>query len=102
MILLLLLVSSAIFAYTNLNDKYLDIFMYSSIGISVFLTSIFLSRKIKSKGIINGSLFGLLVVLIMYSISGIFTGFNFSAIVGVYALISIMTGLIGGAIGVNI
>lgn len=102
MILLLLLVTSAIFAYTSINDQYLDIFVYSLIGISILLNSILLNRKIKCKGVIYGSLFGLLAILIMYGIGGIFLGFSFSVTIAMYMVIGLIAGLIGGAIGVNI
>lgn len=102
MILLLLLVTSAIFAYTSINDQYLDIFVYSLIGISILLNSILLNRKIKCKGVIYGSLFGLLAILIMYGIGGIFLGFSFSLTIAMYMVIGLIAGLIGGAIGVNI
>lgn len=102
MILLLLLVTSAIFAYTNINDKYLDIFVYSLIGISIFLNSILVNRKIKCKGVIYGSLFGLLVILSIYLIGALFLGFSLSYITAIYFAVGIITGLIGGIIGVNL
>ncbi len=102
MILLLLLVTSAIFAYTNINDNYLDTFVYSLIGISIFLNSIFLNRKIKCKGVIYGSIFGLLVVSTIYLIGAIFLGFNLSYTVAIYFIVGLVSGLIGGIIGVNL
>lgn len=102
MILLLLLVTSAIFAYTNINDRYLDIFVYSLIGISIFLNSIFLNRKIKSKGVIYGSIFGLSVILSIYLIGAIFFSFSISYVAGIYIAIGVISGLIGGVIGVNL
>lgn len=102
MILLLLLVTSAIFAYTNINDKYLDIFIYSLIGISIFLNSIFLNKKIKCKGVIYGSLFGLLAVAIIYLLGAVLFSFNLSFTAVIYLAIGVITGLIGGIIGVNL
>ena len=102
MILLLLLVTSAIFAYTNINDKYLDIFVYSLVGISIFLNSIFLNKKIKSKGAVYGSIFGLLVIITIYLIGAIFFSFSLSSAALVYLAIGVISGLIGGIIGVNL
>lgn len=102
LIALLLLLTSAIFAYTSINDKYLDIFVYSSIGISIFLSSIFLNKKLKSKGIIYGSLFGLLIMLTIYIVGSIFFSFSITPAAITYIIISIIAGLVGGAIGVNI
>lgn len=101
-ILLLLLVTSAIFAYTNINDRYLDIFVYSSIGVSIFLSSIFLNRKIKSKGVIYGSLFGFIAIGIIYLIGSIFLSFSISYVSAIYLIVGIVSGLIGGVIGVNL
>ncbi|MDD2376465.1 MAG: TIGR04086 family membrane protein [Clostridia bacterium] len=102
MILLLLLVTSVIFAYTNINDKYLDIFVYCLIGISIFLNSIFLNRKIKSKGAVYGSIFGLLVIVTIYLIGAIFLSFSLSYTVAIYLAVGVISGLIGGIIGVNL
>jgi len=102
MILLLLLLTSAIFAYTNINDKYLDIFVYSLVGISIFLNSIFLNKKIKTKGALYGSVFGLLTIITIYLIGGMFLGFSLSYAIAIYFAIGIVSGLIGGIIGVNL
>ncbi len=102
MILLLLLVTSAIFAYTNINDKFLDIFVYSLIGISIFLNSIFLNRKIKFKGALYGSLFGILVILTIYLIGALFLGFSLSYGIGIYIVVGMISGLLGGIVGVNL
>jgi putative membrane protein (TIGR04086 family) len=102
MIILLLLVTSAIFAYTNINDKYLDIFVYSLIGISIFLNSIFLNKRIKCRGVIYGSVFGLLVILSIYIIGALFLGFSMSYIAAIYLSVGIVSGVIGGIIGVNL
>jgi len=102
MILILLLVTSAIFAYTSINDKYLDIFVYSIVGISIFLTSVFLNRKIKSRGAMYGSVFGLLVIITIYLIGAIFLSFSLSYTAGIYLAIGAIAGLIGGIIGVNL
>lgn len=102
MILVLLLVTSAIFAYTNINDKYLEVFVYSLIAISIFVNSIFLNKKIKCKGVIYGSLFGLFVIASIYLIGAIFVGFSLSYAAVVYLAVGVISGLIGGVIGVNL
>ncbi|MEG2235957.1 MAG: TIGR04086 family membrane protein [Clostridia bacterium] len=103
LILFLLLVSSLIFAYTNINDNYLNIFVYSIIGISVFITSILLNRKIKTKGALYGLIFGLSAIIIIYLIGLIFIdGFSLSYVTLTYISVSTIAGIIGGIIGVNL
>lgn len=102
-ILALLFVSSLIFAYTNINDSYLNIFVYSCVALSVFLSSVFLNRKIKQKGALYGAMFGFIVMALVYIIGAMFfTGFSMSSVVIIYIAISVLSGLIGGIIGVNL
>ena len=59
-----LIISSAIFAYTNINDRHLDSFVLGSVMISVLVGSMLLLRKIKKKGLLFGAIFGLIYFLI--------------------------------------
>ncbi len=103
LVMILFLITSCIFAYTSINDNFLDMFVYTIIGISVVVTSTMLSRKIKEKGILYGGLFGLLVMLNIYLFSLLFlNGIYFTTITGILFLIAIVSGAIGGIIGVNI
>ncbi len=52
---LLLCLSATIFAYTNINDNYLQTFVFGVIMISVLVSSTVLAKKIKEKGILNRS-----------------------------------------------
>ncbi|MEG1009851.1 MAG: TIGR04086 family membrane protein, partial [Clostridia bacterium] len=49
--------------------KYIDIFVYVSLAISVFISSIILNKRLMKKGIIIGSIFGLSITLIIYLFS---------------------------------
>ena len=44
-----LLISSIIFAYTNINDRHLNSFVLGSVMISVIIGSMILLKKIKEK-----------------------------------------------------
>ncbi len=100
---LLLSLSAVIFAYTNINDRYLQTFVFGSIMISVLIASIILSKKIKEKGLIYGAILGLCYVLIIFFVTSIaYTGFVFSNTLLIYLGISILSGIVGGIIGVNI
>lgn len=98
-----LFISSAIFAYTNMNDRHLESFVLAAITISVLVGSTLLSRKIKEKGMILGALFGALYCIIIYLFNVIaFSGFFFTNTLAIYLAICVLSGIIGGVIGVNI
>lgn len=101
--IILLCVSSVIFAYTNINDSLINVFVFVIIIITNLIGSTLTSRKIKKRGLIVGMLFGIIYFLIIYLLSAIFyTGFFINKAVGLYLLISSISGIVGGVIGVNI
>lgn len=101
--IVLLCLSSVIFAYTNINDNLLVYFVFGIIIVSNLVGSMFLSRRIKKRGLITGLLFGIFYFVIIYLISTIFyTGIFFSEAVLMYLVTTSVSGIIGGVIGVNI
>ena len=101
--LILLCLTGVIFAYTNINDSLINIFVFVIIVITNLLGSTMLSHKIKRRGLLVGLIFGLLYFIIIYLISVIFyTGFFVNKDVGLYLLLTSIAGIIGGIIGVNI
>lgn len=98
-----LLISSAIFAYTNINDRHLDSFVLGSVMVSVLIGSMILLRKLKEKGLLYGAIFGITYFLIIYLVNILaFSGFFVSNTLGIYFGICILSGIVGGIIGVNI
>ena len=98
-----LLISSAIFAYTNINDRHLNSFVLGSVMVSILIGSMLLLRKIKEKGLLYGALFGLIYFAIIYLVNVLgFNGFFVSNTLGIYFGICMLSGIIGGIIGVNI
>ena len=101
--LVLLCVSAVIFAYTNIQDMYLQTFVFGIVFISNIIGSIIFAKKIKEKGILFGALYGLLFCMFLYLISIIaFNGFFVSKTLGIYFAVCIVSGIIGGVVGVNI
>lgn len=101
--LFLLFISALIFTYTNINDNYLNTFVFVSVMISAMIGSMLMTRKIKEKGIINGAIFGFIFCFLIYLFTSIiFTGFFMSNTVLIYLGISVLAGIVGGIIGVNI
>lgn len=96
---ILLFISAVIFAYTNINDIYLNTFVFVSVMISVLVGSMLTSRKIKTKGLIYGAVFGLIYCLIVYLFTVIaYKGFFISDTVLIYLGVSAGAGVIGGII----
>ena len=48
--IILLCLSAVIFTYTNINDRYLQMFIFGTVMISVLVGSTILAKKIKEKG----------------------------------------------------
>ena len=101
--IVLLSLSAVIFAYTNINDSLINIFVFVIVVITNLIGSTLTSRKIKKRGLIVGLLFGIIYFLIIYLLSAIFyTGFFVNKAVGLYLLMTSVSGMVGGVIGVNI
>lgn len=96
-------VTSCIFAYTNIADIHLQSFVFGVILLSVLIGATVLSKNLRQKGLIMGGLFGLMYCLVIFLSSAIaYTGFFFSNTLLIYLFISVLAGVIGGVIGVNI
>ena len=100
--LVLLCLTAVLFTYTNINDKYLDTFVFVIVGITNLIGSMLVAKKIKQKGIVVGLIFGLIYFLLIYLLSGISFGFVINTSVGIYLGVALLTGILGGILGVNI
>lgn len=100
--IILLFNFSTVLTYTRVSERTMPAVVIIITIISILIGSQTTTSKLKTKGIINGGLVGLIYILFLYLISSIITG-NFS--VNIYASImgisSIMAGCIGGIIGIN-
>lgn len=100
---ILILIYSAILAYTNVPESTIPTCVFV-IGIaSVFIASSISAIKIKEKGLKNGGLIGLIYILLLYILSSIttesfaLTGYTIATII-----FNILLGMVGGIIGVNL
>lgn len=101
--LILIFVASVIMTYTNIEDSMMLTFVFVSVIVSTLVGSTLLLRKIKTKGLIFGGLFGLIFMMAIYLVTvGCFTGFFVSQTMLIYFGMSIVSGMIGGIIGVNL
>ena len=91
-----LLVYSIILANTEIGESTVNYIVMGITSISILIGSILSISKIEKKGILNGAIVGGIYVIVIYLLSSI----NFSSII--LMVVSIIAGMIGGIIGVNI
>ena len=102
--LICLTIFSALLTYTNLSESLIQPVVIAVTGISILAGSFFATKKVGKNGIIKGIGVGLIYILLIYVISSIVNGGNFTLTIGsvIMILIGILCGAIGGIIGVNI
>ncbi|MTI70951.1 MAG: TIGR04086 family membrane protein [Firmicutes bacterium] len=97
------IIFALILTYTSIPDKYLPIMNSITMILSIALGSIYMGIKADNKGWLNGALVGILYMIILTIISLIMIkSFNLDLYLMLKYLISIITGAIGGMIGVNL
>lgn len=102
--LICLTIFSALLTYTNLSESLIQPVVIAVTGISILAGSFFATKKVGKNGIIKGIGVGIIYILLIYVISSIVNGGNFTLTIGsvIMILIGILCGAIGGIIGVNI
>lgn len=101
--LVIVCLSACIMTYTNVSDNMMSILVYTSVAISVFAGSTMLGKKVKQKGYIYGALFGLIFFSIIYIFTVVsFKGFFVNWTATIYLFTSLISGAVGGILGVNI
>ena len=100
--LILLLIYSIVLTYTNIKENTMSPIIITITGISILIGSSYGIRKIKKMGIINGGLIGFTYIFTIYLLSSITqTGFGFNIYSILVMAVSIILGMLGGVIGVN-
>lgn len=98
-----LLIFAILLTYTNISENYIHLGIIIVTAISILLGGMISTKKIQKKGFLNGMLVGLIYMLTLYIVSGITTsGFQFSTSTIIMFVSSVIAGIIGGIIGVNI
>ncbi len=99
---ILLFIFASLLVYTSLQETTIKPVVIIISIVSILIGSSLSSIKIKKNGIINGALVGLIYILTLYILSSIsFIGFNLSAYSIIMIIGAILSGMIGGIIGVN-
>lgn len=97
-----LLVYSIILSYTSVSESTIPTIVIIITAINILIGSTISTSNIKKNGIINGMFVGLIYIAIIYLLSSIVTGNFLLNITSIIMIItSVLTGALGGIIGVN-
>ena len=97
-----LTIYAAILTYTTISENTIVPVVLVVSGISILIASSISARKLKKQGMINGGIIGLIYILAIYLLSSILSAefsLNTSSILMI--LVCIITGMVGGIIGIN-
>lgn len=100
--IILFLIFSLILTYTNISESTIFPVIVVITGISILIGSFLGNIKIRKNGLLNGGIVGLIYMCILYFVSSCFIGdfsLNINSIILIIA--AILTGMLGGIIGVN-
>lgn len=101
--LILILIYAVLLTYTNISEDTIFPVVVIITGISILLGSSLSNIKIKKNGLLNGGIIGFIYILLLYLISSAFIGdFTVNTNSIILMIASILTGMLGGIIGVNI
>lgn len=101
--ILLLFIFAILLTYTNIQENTMITVVIIITAVSILIGSSLSTLRIKKNGLLNGALVGVIYISLIYIISSL-TGSGFSLnIMSVIMLVSsIIAGMIGGIIGVNL
>ena len=99
---LLILIITAACYWGNISEKILSLMLFLASSISVFLSSLFILKNIKHTGLLYGTLNGLGYFIIILAASICVSGKFVPSAQSITMLIgSVLSGALGGVIGVN-
>lgn len=96
MTLVMILILSIVLSFTAIKENVIMPTVIFVSSFSILLGGFLVAKKVDEKGIVYGSILGLIYMLILYLISSIL---NFDFSLNGNAIIMIVFGIIGGAIG---
>ena len=101
--LIFLSIYAALLSATNISETTMVPVVLVITGISILIGSSMSTVSIKSQGMLNGFLVGLIYMAVLYIITSIMlVGFEFNLNSVIMLIVGAVTGMIGGVIGVNI
>ena len=100
--LILLFVFALLLTYTNMQENIIKPVVIIISAISVLIGSSISTMKIKKNGLLNGGLIGIIYIVIIYILSSLIgTDFNLNISSIIMIIVNIITGMLGGIIGIN-
>ena len=101
--MILIAAYSMILAYTNVPESTIPTCVVVISIVSIMLSSSLTLKNIKEKGLINGAIIGAVYLITIYILSSIFAvGFSVNTFSIVMLIFSILAGIVGGIVGVNL
>lgn len=101
--ILLILIFTITLTYTKLSEELIPLINSVIMILGITSGAIFTSRKLERKGWLSGGLIGILYFIIIFFISALFVkNFVMDKYLLIKGLLAIITGCIGGMIGINI
>ena len=99
---ILIFILSAILTYTNISETFIPIGTVIVSSISILVGAFLSTHHIKKNGIMNGGIIGAIYIITLYILSSIISGnFSINTQAIIMIIICILTGAIGGVLGVN-
>lgn len=98
-----LVIASSIFAYTNLDDRFLNIATYIIVIIPSLISSFLLAKLVKNRGMIHGIILNIICMNLLFIIFSLLNkNIEFTNSYYIYLGISALCGILGGVFGVNL
>lgn len=94
--IIMILVLSVVLSFSNVKESVIMPTVIFISSFSILIGGYLVAKRIENKGIVYGSILGLIYMMILYFISSIM---NFDFSLNVSAIMMIAFGIIGGAIG---
>ncbi len=100
--IILLTIYALLLAYTSIAESTITPVVLTITGVSILIGSTISSRKIKKNGLIYGGVVGAIYIITLYFASSLcLTGFTLTLNSFIMLAVAIITGIVGGIIGVN-
>lgn len=101
--LILLFIFAILLTYTKLQESIINPVVIVITAISILIGSSISTLKIKKNGLLNGALVGIIYIVTIYIISSL-TGTGFACNINTIIMMvsSVIAGMLGGIIGVNL
>lgn len=101
--LILLLLLSIVLTYSNVSETVIPISIVIISGVSILIGSLLITKSMRRNGIMYGGIIGIIYIMLLYIISSIVSkGFGVNIYSILMIIFSVIAGMFGGILGVNI